>query len=178
MSFNTTFTKRNFFMQPLYFLHTMNSMHTMQPVQPVQLVQLVQPVQPTQQMNSMQSVPLSIISKVSGVYRYLDENDYTHKQGTKIIDIYSEEKNIGLVQYNNKTGEIGMLIIHETFRNMGLGKFILKNIIEEMKQNQNKEVWAISNKKHDFWSNVNNKSFTYKFPVHSTTIHGGFYMKL
>jgi len=123
-------------------------------------------------------VPLPIISKVSGVYRYLDENDYRYKPGTKIIDIYSEEKNIGLVQYNNLTGEIGMLLIHETFRNMGLGKFILKNIIDEMKVHEIKEVWAISNKKHNFWSNVNNKSFSFRSPVHSTTKHGGFYMRL
>ena len=123
-------------------------------------------------------VPLPIISKVSGVYRYSDENDYRYKPGTKIIDIYSEEKNIGLVQYNNLTGEIGMLLIHETFRNMGLGKFILKNIIDEMKVHEIKEVWAISNKKHNFWSNVNNKSFLFRSPVHSTTKHGGFYMRL
>lgn len=148
MSFLTTFTKRCFSLQSL------------------------------ESLQSLQLVPLPIIAKVTGVYRYSDEDDYTYKSGMKIIDIYSEDKNIGLVQYNNKTGEIGMLIIHETFRNMGLGKFILKNIINEMKQNEIKEVWAISNKKQSFWLNVNNKSFTYRFPAHPTTIHGGFYMKL
>jgi len=129
-------------------------------------------------MQAAHMVPLPIISKVSGIYRYLDADDYTHKPGTKIIDIYSEEKSIGLVQYNNKTGEIGILLIHESFRNMGLGKFILKNIIDEMKLHGIKEVWAVSNKKHDFWSNVNNKSFSFRSPAHHTTIHNGFYMKL
>jgi hypothetical protein len=124
------------------------------------------------------TMSLPLISKVKGVYRYSDDINLSYKPGEKVIDIYSDEESIGLVQYNINTGEIGMMILHQKFRNIGLGKYILNNIIDEMKQNQNKEVWAISNKNHEFWQNVNNKSFNYRFPAHPTTKYGGFYMKL
>lgn len=126
----------------------------------------------------LSTIPLPIITKVKGIYRTSDEKEVTYKPGEKVIDIYCEEESIGLVQYNINTGEIGMMIIHQKFRNIGLGKYILNNIIDEMKINNIKEVWAISNKKHEFMRNVNNKSFTYRYPVHPTTIHGGFYKKL
>jgi GNAT superfamily N-acetyltransferase len=128
----------------------------------------------------MNSIPLPVMTKIKGVYRNSnnEDNNNNTNTGVKVIDIYSGDESIGLVQYNNNTGEIGMMLIHETFRNMGLGKYILKNIIEEMKQNKVKDVWVISNKHHDFWSNVNSKSFTYKIPVHPTTKYGGFYMKI
>ena len=129
------------------------------------------------QPSRLQSIPLPIMTKLKGIYRNSDQ-DCVKTPGIKVIDIYNDDESIGLVQYNNMTGEIGMMIIHETFRNMGLGKYILKNIIDEMKQNEIKEIWGISNKKQIFWSNVNNKSFSYRFPVHPTTIHGGFYMRL
>ena len=52
------------------------------------------------------------------------------------------------------TGQIGLFYIDEKYRNNGLGKEILNNVINEMKNNNIKEIWAVTSKDHKFWSNV------------------------
>jgi hypothetical protein len=101
-----------------------------------------------------------------------------YKTGETVLDYYYDGVQMGLVQYHLKTGQIGMLLIHKNYCNMGIGKYIVGNIIEEMKENNNSELWLISNKNHTFWSNVFNKSFSYRSPITDTLPFGGFYMKL
>lgn len=101
-----------------------------------------------------------------------------YKTGEVVLDYYYDEVQMGLVQYHLKTGQIGMLIIHKDYSNIGIGKYIVGKIIEEMKENKNNELWLIANKEHTFWSNVFNKSFSYRTPITDNIPFGGFYMKL
>lgn len=93
------------------------------------------------------------------------------------IKFYYNEKNIGYIQYRLGTGQIGLFYIDEKYRNNGLGKEILNNVIGEMKNNNIKEIWAVTSEKHNFWSNVYNKKFKYfDENIHSSVTGGGYKM--
>ena len=57
--------------------------------------------------------------------------------------------------------QIGLFYIDEKYRNIGLGKAILDNVIKDMKENNITQVWAVTSKDHPFWHNVYNKGFRY-----------------
>ncbi len=90
-------------------------------------------------------------------------HDDTHNKvndGEIKIDFIHLNKNIGYVQYR-LNGQIGLFYLDERYRNLGLGKAILVNVIEDMKKNNINEVWAVTSKEHPFWSNVFNGGFRY-----------------
>lgn len=101
-----------------------------------------------------------------------------NKNGEIVVNYYDNSENIGLTQYNIKTGEIGMIIINREYRGKSLGKQIVFNIIEDMKVNKLEEVWVQAPHNHIFWSNVFNKSFTFRSPINSEKGGRGFFMKI
>lgn len=52
-------------------------------------------------------------------------------------------KSIGYVSYKNKTGQIGLFFINTDYQNLGLGKQILSNIINELTtDDKDKKIWV------------------------------------
>ena len=115
-------------------------------------------------------------------YLYLNNYQQTistpNKSGEIVVNYYDNNDNIGLTQYNINTGEIGIIIINREYRGKSLGKQIVTNIIEDMKINKIKEVWVKAPHSHFFWSNVFNKSFTFRTPINSEKGTRGYFMKL
>ncbi len=101
-----------------------------------------------------------------------------NNSGNIIINYYDGNENIGLTQYNIKTGEISMIIINREYRGKSLGKQIVCNIIEDMRLNNLKQVWVQSPRNQIFWSNVFNKSFTFRTPINSEKGSRGFFMNI
>jgi len=101
-----------------------------------------------------------------------------NKPGGVLLEYYDKDNRIGYIRYYNTTGQIGLFFIDEEYKNRGLGKQILSKIIKELKMNNCKGVWAVTTTNHPFWSNVYNKSFTYKDPVHSSVTGDGYFMDL
>jgi hypothetical protein len=104
---------------------------------------------------------------------------FVKENNNKLIEYYENEDKIGYIYYNLKNGSINMFYIQEKYRYQGLGKQILNNVISEMKDSNIDTLWITNASKYNnFWSNVNNKSFTYKFPINVEPYLTGFYMKL
>ncbi len=97
---------------------------------------------------------------------YLNENDMKNK------------KYIAYISYRVFVGQIGIIVISEEYRNLGLGKQILNKAIDHMKYNGVTEVWAVTRFDHPFWSNVYNKSFTFRNPASKSVTGYGYYMKI
>ncbi len=82
-------------------------------------------------------------------------------------------KSIGYISYKLKTGQIGLFFIDNPYRNRGLGKQILTNVICDLKSKNVVKIWAVTTENHPFWSNVYNKSFKWSDRPHtSVTGHG------
>jgi hypothetical protein len=111
------------------------------------------------------------------VVNYYD-NNYNNNHNNNHNNNYNNNHNIGLTQYNIHTGEINMIIINREYRGKSLGKQIVTNIIQDMKVNKVKEVWVQAPHNHNFWSNVFNKSFTFRSPITSEKPVRGYFMKL
>ena len=88
---------------------------------------------------------------------------------------YNNE-DVGYIYYNLNTGQISMFYINSYYRNKGLGKQILTNVIHDMEDEMLPEIWCIANKNHLFWSNVFNKSFKYNNYISDN--YSGFYLKI
>jgi hypothetical protein len=88
-------------------------------------------------------------------------------------------KSIGYVSYKNKTGQIGLFFINKDYQNLGLGKQILLNIINELTiDNKTKEIWAITTQSHPFWSNVFEQSFEFATRPHNSVTGSGYLLNL
>lgn len=104
---------------------------------------------------------------------------FTNKKNFAILlEYYDKNEKIGYIRFYFKTGQIGSFFIYAEYKNCGLGKQILSKVIKELKDNNCKEVWVMTSTDHLFWSNVYNKSFTYREPVHPTDGGDGYFMEL
>lgn len=84
-------------------------------------------------------------------------------------------KSIGYVSYKNKTGQIGLFFINKDYQNLGLGKQILLNIINELVvDDKEKQIWTITTESHPFWSNVFEKSFEFALRPHNSVTGSGY----
>lgn len=97
-----------------------------------------------------------------------------------LVEFYNIDKKIGHIQYRLGTGQIGLIYLDEEYRGYGLGKQILTDTINEMKKNNIKDIWAVTSKSHDFWSNVFDKSFKWydSKDLHPSVSGDGYKMKL
>jgi GNAT superfamily N-acetyltransferase len=110
---------------------------------------------------------------------YPDHWFLNNKPGGVLLEYYDhKDTRIGYIRYYITTGQIGLFFIEDEYQDRGLGKQILSKVMAELKQNNCKEVWAVTSTNHPFWSNVNDKSFTYREPAHPTVGGAGYFMKL
>ena len=113
-------------------------------------------------------------SKVSHSNKYFVNN----KPGGIVLEYYNEDKCIGYIKYYLGTGQIGLFFIQKEYQNRGLGKQILSKVMMDLQENNCDECWVVSAKGHNFWSNVFNKSFTYRVPVHKSVKGDGYFINL
>ena len=101
------------------------------------------------------------------------------KPGGVMLEYYNKkDKKIGYIRYYITTGQIGLFFIDKEYQHRGLGKQILSKVIQEMKDNQCDEVWAVTTDHHPFWSNVYRRSFERRKPAHPSVTGSGYVMKL
>jgi GNAT superfamily N-acetyltransferase len=118
--------------------------------------------------------------------RYVSEelqypNDYFNcrkKAGGVWLEYFNNEESIGYIRYYVNTGQIGLFFIKNEYQNRGLGKQILSKTIQDMQQNGCEEVWTVTTCDHPFWSNVYDRSFTYRDPAHPSVTGDGYYMDI
>jgi hypothetical protein len=102
---------------------------------------------------------------------------------TSLLDITNVDetqfKSVAYINYRIGTGQIGLFFINKhDYQNRGLGKQILLSVINEMRLNNRKSVWAITSYEHPFWSNVFNKSFIKSKRPHLSVTGSGYVMRL
>jgi GNAT superfamily N-acetyltransferase len=96
-------------------------------------------------------------------------------------EFYHEDKKIGYINYRLGTGQIGLFWLESDYRNKGIGKTILQDVIKEMKNANQNEIWAATfDSAHPFWSNVFEKKFKWHEPtkLHHSVTGGGFKMEI
>lgn len=105
------------------------------------------------------------------------------KNGNVRYEYFKEENDIrpfGYIQFRPTVGQIGLFFIFDkNLRGRGLGKQMLLKAIQDIKEHGKVDtIWAVTLENHEFWSNVWNKSFTWKDPPHSTVTSGGYKLKI
>lgn len=71
-----------------------------------------------------------------------------------IINYENKIENIGIIEYNIISGQISYFFINEEYRNIGIGKKIVDEIIKDLKQNNTQYVWLYDRENHPFWLNI------------------------
>ena len=99
------------------------------------------------------------------------------------IDFYDKlnnDKHAGYISYRAGVGQVGIFILEKEYQNRGLGKQILTQTINHMKEFNQTDIWAITIDNHPFWSNVYNKSFKWyeMRQVHPSVTGSGYKMKI
>jgi GNAT superfamily N-acetyltransferase len=99
------------------------------------------------------------------------------------IDFYDKLNNeqfAGYISYRAGVGQVGLFVLEQDYRNHGLGKQILTQTIEHMKEFNTTDILAITIEDHTFWSNVYNKSFKWyeMKQVHPSVTGSGYKMKI
>lgn len=129
--------------------------------------------------NRLSSPPSRLFIKNFIEERYITDDTWNkHVNGEIKLEYFLNNQSVGYIDYRIKTGQIGLFFIEDKYSNRGLGKQILNKVIDELKVNNVKEVWAVTRDDHPFWSNVFNKSFTPRKPVHPCVTGSGYYMKI
>lgn len=99
------------------------------------------------------------------------------------IDFYdnlNNEQYAGYISYRAAVGQVGLFFLESDYKNRGLGKQILTQTIEHMKEFNTTNIWAITTNDHPFWSNVFNKSFKWydMRQVHPSVTGSGYKMEI
>ncbi len=76
--------------------------------------------------------------------------DKNNKYGSEQIELrYNDnEKEIAIARFKLDTGQVGLIDINEEYRRKGLGKQIIKEIEDELKEKKIKEIWVVCTKNH------------------------------
>ena len=107
-----------------------------------------------------------------------DKYFINNKPGGIVLEYYQQDKCIGYIKYYLNTGQIGLFFIQKEYRDRGLGKQILTKVLMDLQKNNCNECWVVTTNGNNFWSNVFNKSFTYRDPVHNTVTGSGYFIDL
>jgi len=119
-------------------------------------------------------------------HKVITDDHWNNKtDGTVLIEFFDvndikKENKIGYISYRVKVGQVGLFFLDKEYRNRGLGKQILTQVIEDMKNYGVTEIWAVTTENHPFWSNVYNKSFSfYEYKqLHPTVTGTGYKMRI
>jgi GNAT superfamily N-acetyltransferase len=124
--------------------------------------------------------PTPIQLSVYKEHKIVKNDDWNKiKNGDITLEYYlHNNKMIGCINYRVYTGQIGLFFLEPNYRNIGLGKQILNKAINDIKQNNINEVWAVTSKNHVFWSNVYNGKFKYKEQLHPSVTGSGYSITL
>jgi len=118
------------------------------------------------------------IRYVSSEMPYQNKYFMDKKTGGIMLEYYNQDIKIGYIRYYINTGQIGLFFILKEYQKRGLGKQILSKVIKELQDNNCDEIWVVTLKDHQFWSNVYNKSFSYREPAHPSVTGDGYFMDL
>lgn len=100
------------------------------------------------------------------------------RNGQTTLDYYTKDgTKVGYIKYKTN-GQIGLFFINDEYQNRGLGKQILYKVIKELFKYDCSEVWAVTTDNHPFWSNVYNKQFKPRHPVHPSVTGSGYYLNI
>lgn len=83
----------------------------------------------------------------------IDSKKVIDSQGRQIYYYYCNKEEIGYIRYK-MTGQIGLLYLEPEYRGYGIGKKIVENAIDDMKQNNIEKVWLVSVPEHKFWKQM------------------------
>jgi hypothetical protein len=73
---------------------------------------------------------------------------------------------VGYIDYRLYSGQINSFYIHNAYQMNGIGTDLLLYTIEDLRKINTPEIFAISTLNHPFWSNVLDRSFTYRTRQH------------
>lgn len=94
---------------------------------------------------------------------------------------YLNQVNVSTITYNNNTGQLKSIMVNNELRGQGIGKYMLDECIDDIKQNGNNSIHCYSYDGHPFWSNVYDKKFrfmnSYDYKSASTLNHDETYGK-
>ena len=95
-------------------------------------------------------------------------------------DKLNENQYAGYIAYRSVIGQVGLFVLEPDYRNRGLGKQILSQTINHMKEFNTTHIWAVTIENHEFWSNVFNKSFQWHDmkELHPSVSGSGYKMKI
>jgi len=99
----------------------------------------------------------------------------------KLYDKLNNNMYAGYISYRVYIGQVGLFVLEKEYRDRGLGKQILSQTIEDMKNHNASHIWAVTiDDNHPFWSNVLNKSFQWYDikQLHPTVTGCGYKMKI
>ena len=99
------------------------------------------------------TVPKLERSNFKQVQLIYNDNDPKSYCRTEFFD-KSNDKYVGMIIYRLASGEICNFHIIDEYRYQGLGKQIIKQTINHMKEYKTPYIWLYMDKKHCFWSNV------------------------
>lgn len=103
-----------------------------------------------------------------------EEHETVHEINSKNRDYVMKivrTHSVAYITYRLSTGQIGEIRVKDNFRNKGLGKDMLRSVINEL-INLHPYVWVVSYKNDPFWTNVFNNSFYYDERHHMSVTSG------
>jgi ribosomal protein S18 acetylase RimI-like enzyme len=104
---------------------------------------------------------ITIKNNMTNIFKEYKMEDSINVINNNLSDPYYQSNLIGYIYYNIHIGKVDILYVSTKYRNKGLGKQMLSDAINDMKNHNLKEVWCTASKNHEFWNNVYNKSFTF-----------------
>ena len=111
--------------------------------------------------------------KLSDFDHFITNSETASVWNVKTITYYDKKgKDIGYIEYKPYIGKICLFFItNPTYRNRGLGREILNNVLNDIKCHGTQRVWLVTNKcPHPFWE-MNGFTYTTS-PDISVTFHG------
>lgn len=97
------------------------------------------------------------------------------ENGRDIYYYYNNKEKIGYVRYKYN-GQIGLLYLEPEYRGFGIGKIMVENTIQDMKQKGVPETWLVTIPEHKFWRQMG--FILRESPLHPSVTSPGFYKKI
>lgn len=127
----------------------------------------------------LNKVPISIYSdKLNVITTIKDDSYHNIKSGIKNYKCKTPNNDyIGEINFRHTNGQIGILVIDEKYRNLTIGTQLLKKAREDIIKNGTaKEIWAVTSKEHQYWSNI--PGMKWREPAYKTVTGSGYYVNI
>lgn len=113
------------------------------------------------------------ISSLRQVVKVIDDTYNKVPNGETNIDFFDGDKNVGHLSLRQHNGQIGIIVLDNSYRRRGIGTQILdmsRDII--LKYGNADTMWAVTTKDHKYWSNV--PGMVWKEPAHESVTGPGY----